>query len=114
MLPKPSQARLEKCRRLRKIFKVCGIEDVPWTDEKNFAIEVAYNSQNESRLISPSQRHSSDCERRVVTKSLFARRVMVWEGVTAKAKTPLVFIEENFEIDAKFYQDKTLRKVLFP
>ncbi|EYB94923.1 hypothetical protein Y032_0165g13 [Ancylostoma ceylanicum] len=37
---------------------------------------------------------------------------MVWGGVTANAKTPLVFIDENVRIDAKFYRDEILRKVL--
>ena len=104
--------RLEKCKELLKIFEVRRIEDVLWTDEKIFPIEVAHNSQNDRQLISPSQRYSS--ERRIVTKSLFPRGVMVWGGITSKSKTPLVFIDQNVRIDAKFYQDEILRKVLVP
>ena len=37
---------------------------------------------------------------------------MVWGGICAAGKTPLVFIEKGVKINARYYQDKVLKVVL--
>ena len=50
----------------------------------------------------------------VVTRSNFASSVMVWAGICATGKTPLVFIEKGVKVTAKVYQDQILKDVLAP
>lgn len=40
--------------------------------------------------------------------------VMVWAGVTANGKTPLVFIEKGVKINASYYQKSIIKAVLEP
>jgi inhibitor of nuclear factor kappa-B kinase subunit alpha len=39
---------------------------------------------------------------------------MIWCGVSKKGKLPLVFIEPGTKIDAKYYKENVLEKVLKP
>jgi hypothetical protein len=39
---------------------------------------------------------------------------MVWAGITATGKTPLVFVERGVKINAQVYQERILRDVLHP
>lgn len=39
---------------------------------------------------------------------------MVWGGICASGKTPLVFIDRNVKIKAQVYQEKVLKDVLEP
>ena len=39
---------------------------------------------------------------------------MVWAGICATGKTPLVFFEKGVKISAKVYQDQILRGILEP
>ena len=39
---------------------------------------------------------------------------MVWAGITATGKTPLIFLEKGVRINAQMYQDKVLRGVVEP
>ena len=51
---------------------------------------------------------------KLVERSLFPRSVMVWGGICATGKTPLVFIERNVKINAAVYQNDILRGVVHP
>ncbi|VDL74971.1 unnamed protein product [Nippostrongylus brasiliensis] len=39
---------------------------------------------------------------------------MVWAGICATGKTPLVFVEKATKIDAQFYQEQVFRRDLLP
>ena len=105
-------SRLQKSKHLLQFFKTARIEDVLWSDEKIFTIEVAHNPQNHRQLMAPDQKKT--LKRKIRTRALFPKGLMVWGGVTAKAKTPLVFIDKNVKINAKVYQNKVLHKVVIP
>ena len=73
------QNRKEKCKKLREFFKVRRIEDVLWSDEKVFTVEVAKNSQNHRQLLSPALKNNR--KRKIATRSRFPESLMVWGGI---------------------------------
>uniref|UniRef100_A0A914W1X8 Uncharacterized protein n=1 Tax=Plectus sambesii TaxID=2011161 RepID=A0A914W1X8_9BILA len=76
--------------------------------EKIFNIEQAHNHQNDRQLLPKGT--SPD----VVTRSHFPKSVMVWAGITATGKTPLVFVDRKVKINAAIYQQLILRNALDP
>ncbi|RCN29955.1 hypothetical protein ANCCAN_24282 [Ancylostoma caninum] len=50
------QNRKEKCKKLRELFMMRRIEDVLWSDEKFFTVEVGKKSQSHRQLLSPEPR----------------------------------------------------------
>lgn len=100
------------CKELLWLFSVHHIEDVLWTDEENFMIEVTHNAQNSRQLPRPDQRYTR--KRKIVAKSLFAKGPMVWVGITANQKTPLALMERNVKIMAETYREEVLQKVVLP
>ena len=89
------QNRKEKCKKLRELFTVRRIEDVLWSDEEVFTVEVAENSQNHRQLLSPALKNNR--KRKVATRSLFPESSMVWGGIRSKCKTSLIFIDKKRE-----------------
>ena len=104
--------RIQKAKRLLCFFKTARIEDVLWSDEKIFTIEVAHNSQNHRQLMSPAQKNT--LKRKIRTRGLFPKGLMVWGGVTADSKTQLVFIDKSVKINAQIYQDQILKNAVIP
>ncbi|XGW04038.1 hypothetical protein V3C99_015295, partial [Haemonchus contortus] len=82
--------RLEKCQKLLAAVRAGRLSDIVWTDEKVFTVEVAHNSQNQRQLLPRAEKNSR--KRRVKTRTLFPKSVMVWAGITSEGKTPLVFV----------------------
>lgn len=104
--------RLQKCKNLLKFFQVRRFEDVLWTDEKVFTVEVAHNSQNHRQLLSPTLKNT--LARKIRTRTHFPKSLMVWGGITATSKTPLIFIEKNVKINAQVYQEVIIKKAVIP
>lgn len=104
--------RKEKCKNLCDFFKVRRIEDVLWSDEKIFTIEVARNAQNNRQLLNPSLKNTR--KRKIATKCLFPKCLMVWGGISAAGKTSLIFIDKKVKINANVYQEEILEKALVP
>uniref|UniRef100_A0A8R1IU95 HTH luxR-type domain-containing protein n=1 Tax=Caenorhabditis japonica TaxID=281687 RepID=A0A8R1IU95_CAEJA len=88
------------------------VSDVIWTDEKIFTIEPLPNRQNQRQLLSKDD--SMSPKRRLAHNRLFPKSVMVWAGITATGKTPLVFIERNVKINSEVYQKIVLMDNLLP
>ena len=112
LIDQAKKNRIERCKKLRAFFGVRRHENVLWSDEKVFTVEPAKNSQNHRQLPSPAQGKSQ--RRKVVTKMLYPKSVMVWGGIGAHGKTPLVFIPKNVKIDAVTYQKDILEKFVLP
>uniref|UniRef100_A0A8R1IDY0 HTH luxR-type domain-containing protein n=1 Tax=Caenorhabditis japonica TaxID=281687 RepID=A0A8R1IDY0_CAEJA len=93
-------------------FQVRRVSDVIWTDEKIFTIEPLPNRQNQRQLLSKDD--SMSPKRRLAHNRLFPKSVMVWAGITATGKTPLVFIERNVKINSEVYQKIVLMDNLLP
>ncbi|CAD5227603.1 unnamed protein product [Bursaphelenchus xylophilus] len=96
---KNKQVRLERCKNLIRRH----------ADEKLFSIQQTYNPQN-------SRRWSSDRpkEDAIVPRRQYPQSLMVWAGICASGKTPLIFVEKGVKINAKVYQKDILEKVVLP
>ncbi|CAK9821600.1 Transposable element Tc3 transposase [Anthophora retusa] len=96
------EKRKERARRMIRLISGARLQKVLFTDEKIFTIESLHNRQNRRQLLKKGQ------------QSDFPGSVMVWAGICATGKTPLVFIERNVKINATSYQQRILREVLQP
>uniref|UniRef100_A0A8R1I2D3 HSNSD domain-containing protein n=1 Tax=Caenorhabditis japonica TaxID=281687 RepID=A0A8R1I2D3_CAEJA len=102
----------EGFEKVQKTLQVRRVSDVIWTDEKIFTIEPLPNRQNQRQLLSKDD--SMSPKRRLAHNRLFPKSVMVWAGITATGKTPLVFIERNVKINSEVYQKIVLMDNLLP
>uniref|UniRef100_A0A914XPU0 Uncharacterized protein n=1 Tax=Plectus sambesii TaxID=2011161 RepID=A0A914XPU0_9BILA len=93
----------------RKLFKAHDLtEAMSETARKSEENATAHNHQNDLQLLSKGT--SPD----VVTRSHFPKSIMVWAGITATGKTPLVFVHRNVKINAAIYQQLVLKDILDP
>jgi hypothetical protein len=76
--------------------------NVLWTDEKIFTTEQALNKQND-RILASSVAAASG---RIVQRAAHPASVMVWGGITSRAKTPLVFVEMGAKVNQVYYREK--------
>ncbi|VDP05368.1 unnamed protein product [Heligmosomoides polygyrus] len=104
--------RLRKCRRMRQLVGDGRLSKVLFTDEKIFTVQPVHNHQNRRQLLKKGQQKTSAA--RTISRRHFPASVMVWAGICATGKTPLVFMEQNVKINAASYQQYVLRDVLEP
>ena len=67
---------------------------------------------NRRQLLKKGQHKTAAAK--IIGRCHFPASVMVWAGICATGKTPLVFIERNVKINAASYQQRVLRDVLEP
>uniref|UniRef100_A0A1I7WR36 DDE_Tnp_ISL3 domain-containing protein n=1 Tax=Heterorhabditis bacteriophora TaxID=37862 RepID=A0A1I7WR36_HETBA len=88
--------RYEKAGELLSIIRRSLALNVLFTDEKFFTVNLACNSQNNKQLLRRGHQTSQKA------------------SVKVRSKTPLVFVEENVKINAKYYQNEILSKLVVP
>lgn len=103
------QERVKRCRKLLRRFANKQHEKIVFSDEKIFTVERAHNHQNDRIWSTKLPGQSATIERRQRPKY-----VMVWAGITASGKTPLVFIDLGVKINQEVYQKTVLEKALVP
>lgn len=81
--------RLRNCKKLLRVAARGRYKTIVFTDEKLFTIEQALNSQNDRQLLPKGSTSRKD--RKTVARSHFPMSVMVWAGICASGKTPLIF-----------------------
>ena len=91
-------------------FVDVGLENVVFSDEKLFSIEEVSNRQND-RILSSSLFSIPDAHR-LVKRVQKPSSLMVWAGVSAVGRTPLVFIPSGVKINALTYQQLVLEPVV--
>ena len=104
--------RLVRAKKLKKLAAAGRENLILFTDEKIFTVEPHHNSQNDRQLLpkgSAFKQHPA-----FVTRSHYPESVMVWGGICATGKTPLVFIDRGVKINAQVYQRQVLRDVVLP
>ena len=104
--------RVEKCKKLRERFKDGRHLDILFTDEKLFSVECSFNRQNDRVLCSTSKGISPVA--RVVKRTQKPASVMVWSGITATGRTPLVFIDQGVKVNTEKYIQDILEGALEP
>ncbi|GFY17827.1 uncharacterized protein TNCV_1075621 [Trichonephila clavipes] len=72
-------------------------------------VQQVHNSQNERIWCVDTPRTSAIVEHRQHPKP-----AMVWGGISASGKTPLVFVEEGVKINQKVYQRDIIEAVVLP
>ena len=80
-----------------------------FTDEKLFTVEQAYNHQNNRSWSAEAPGTSAIVEHRQNPQS-----VMVWGGICASGKTPLVSVDQGVKINQEVYRRNILETVVLP
>ena len=104
--------RLKKARRMLRLIAAGWHHSILFTDEKIFITENYHNHQNDRQLLPIGSAASPKAKK--VNRIKFPASVMVWGGICATGKNPLVIAEKGVKINAKVYQEKILRDVLHP
>lgn len=100
-----NNVRLENVKSLDLIRKG-RLSDVVWTD-KIFTAAVAHDSENHrQQLLSPTWKKSRT--RRIRSRTLFLKSMVVWAGMTSEGKTLFVFVDKNARINSDVYQNVIL------
>jgi len=103
------RVRLQRCRQLKHRAAGQRWERILFTDEKLFTVEQAHNHQNDRYWSAEVPGTSAIVERRQNPAS-----VMVWAGICATGKTPLVFVEQGVKINQDVYRRDILEAVVLP
>jgi transposase len=101
--------RLAKCRALLSRSVPNFFNNILFTDEKFFTIEQSYNSQNDRVWSTDAPDPSS-----IVMHKQHPKSVMVWGGICATGKTPLIFVEEGTKVNQEVYLRDVLQAVVLP
>jgi len=105
-------SRLAKCCKMQCLVAGDLLNRVVFTDEKIFTVEPILNRQNHRQLLKKGQQNTNAAK--FVTRRHFPASVMVWAGICATGKTPIVFIDRNVKINAAYYQQQILRDAFHP
>jgi len=103
------RVRIQRCRQLKRRAAGQRWEHILFTDEKIFTVEQVHNHQND-RIWSAEAPGTSA----VVEHSQNPASVMVWGGICASGKTPLVFIDQGVKINQEVYRRDILEAVVLP
>ena len=110
MTPQIRQKRTVRSKGLLERHAVYGGDNILFSDGKLFTIEEALNSQNDRIIASLVSAITEEvhCVGRI-QKPL---SVMVWAGVSAIGRTPLVFVPPGVKINSISYQELILEPVV--
>ena len=103
------EVRLQRSRSVLRRVAGQKWKKILFTDEKLFTIEAAHNHQND-RIWSKNSPGSSA----IIGHSQHPQSVMVWAGICASGKTPLIFVKPGVKINADVYQRDILESVVLP
>ena len=87
------KVRLDKAKQLKAMAARSELEDVVFTGEKVFTVPQFVNKQNDRVWL--SDRSSINLDHLRAYRKQKPASVMVWAGITANGRTPLVFVPEN-------------------
>lgn len=97
--------RKERCLKLLKRFHGYRYREILFTDEKIFTVEEKLNKQND-RVYAISHPNV------IVSRTSHPLSVMVFAGITASGKTPLLFVPQGVKVNSKNYMDLLKKEIL--
>ena len=100
---------LQRCRALLRRSGAQRWKNFVFTDEKVFTMEQFHNPQNDRNWSEEASGPSA-----IVAHCQNSQYVMVWGGICATGKTPLVFVEKGVKINQQVYQRDILEAVVLP
>lgn len=106
------KVRLERVKSLKKRTAHSELPNVVFSDEKIFTIEQSVNKQNDRVWLPNKQGKNSALLQ--ATRTQAAASVMVWGGVTATGRTPLVFLPRGVKVNGMVYREEVLEGCLKP
>lgn len=109
---KMKRDRLKKAKKLKRRFGRGAHRTILFSDEKLFTIEEVFNKQNVRVLARDIS--AANTTGRLAQRSAHPASVMVWAGITADGKTPLVFIDQGVKINKENYREEILQNVVEP
>jgi hypothetical protein len=101
--------RLQRSHALLRHAAGTRWERIVFTDKKLFAVEQAYNRQNDRSWSAEAPGPSSVIEHRQNPQT-----IIVWGRICTSSKTPLVIVNEGVKINKEYYQSKILEAVALP
>lgn len=104
------QKRLQRSKALLERHAAGLLENLIFSDEKNFVLEEQLNSQNHRYYAVRPQ--DVPQETRTVSRYQNASSVMVWGAVSENGALPLVFVEKGVKINSTYYEHEILEKKL--
>ena len=102
--------RLLRSKALLARHATGGFENIIFSDEKIFTIAEATNAQNDC-VISTTISEIPD-KFRYISRKMKPLSVMIWAGVSAVGRTPLIFVPAGVKINAETYKDLILEPVV--
>ncbi|KAI6650908.1 Carnitine O-palmitoyltransferase 1, liver isoform isoform X2 [Oopsacas minuta] len=87
-------------------------KQILFSDEKLFTVQQVLNKQNHRILATDKSTLPESTFR--VSRTQKPASVMVWAGVTATGRTPLIFIPKGVKINQSVYRESILENVLKP
>ena len=107
---KMKRDRLKKAKNLKRRFGRGAHRTILFSDEKLFTIEEVFNKPNVRVLAHDIS--AANTTGRLVQRSAHPASVMVWAGITADGKTPLVFVDQGVKINKENYREEILHNVV--
>jgi transposase len=103
--------RLDRATALMKRITMQSVKRVFFTDEKNFYLNPPISKQN-NRVWARGGKADVEPSRLLVEREKFASHIMVSAGVCFGGKGRLHFVEEKAKVNAEYYIDKLLPKLI--
>ena len=98
-------ARLQRCRRILRLYPSHAVEFIWFTDEKLFTMAAPSNSQNDRLYAAAGTRKRNiEASRLLRTRPTFSRSLMVSVGVSALGCTAIHFVEPGTKINGRYYR----------
>ena len=109
------QARLERSRRLLRLYPASVVNFIWFTDEKLFTVAAPSNSQNDRVYVSTATKKKDvPADRLLRTHPTFSKSIMVSVGISGLGRTEIHFIEPAVKVNGQYYRDILLMQGLLP
>ncbi|KAI6649038.1 hypothetical protein LOD99_6921 [Oopsacas minuta] len=102
--------RLSRSKGLLTRLEIEYLDRFLFSDERLFNIEQATNKQND-RILAPNSLSIPE-DVLYVARIPKLRSIMVWAGISANGRTPLIFVPEGVKINAATYRQLILEPVI--